>query len=264
MIAVACNADDTMLNDLSYSDFVARMGQANSPPGGAETVGKWVALSGIDAGCHVLDLACSTGYSGRTIAGQTGCSATGVDISPTAIDAAKETAHQLSLGLKYLCCDACDLPFRDSSFSHSVCGSAFGFFHDRARVLNESCRVLKPGGFLCTATFVYDSIPPAALVSKVNDIINGSIDPQSSVKTETAFFSAAPLVLAGEDRFRLPVLSHDEVARSCLHDISDAQARNRISQADAEAALNRHVYCRLVFNEHRRYQSGLIQIWRHD
>lgn len=257
------NDEDAMLQDLPYSEFVARLGQANSPPGGEATIAKWVRLAKIDETSHVLDLACSTGYSGRAISSLTGCRASGVDISQAAIDAAIDTARQLSLDFSYACHDACNLPYPDRSFSHIVCGSAFGFFHNRRRVLEEAGRVLEAGGFLCTATFTYDSAPPATLVAKVNSVINGSLDLQASAETEAAFFSAGPFVQAGEERFDLPVLTHEAVALSCLYDISDALARGRISQADADVALNKHIYCRLIFNEHRRYQSGLIQIWHH-
>ena len=52
---------------MAYPDFVAFIDQDNTPPGGEATVAWWIERAGIDADSHVLDLACNTGFSSRTI-----------------------------------------------------------------------------------------------------------------------------------------------------------------------------------------------------
>ena len=91
------------LNTLSYPDFVALMGQENTPPGGVQTVDswrrsaqQWWAAGASSGNLRVLDLACSTGFSGRQFASglDRPVNVTGIDLSSNMLAAAIVRVHE--------------------------------------------------------------------------------------------------------------------------------------------------------------------------
>jgi len=93
---------------------------------------------------HVLDLACGTGIVARTALhrvgphGQVG----GVDALPGMI----ALAQRLSPGIVWHHGRADELPFDDASYDAVVCQFGLMFFPDRPAAIQETLRVLKPGG----------------------------------------------------------------------------------------------------------------------
>ena len=53
---------------MKYAEFVSFLG-INTPPGGVDTVQYWIKHAEIDSSSELLDLACNTGFSSRTICG---------------------------------------------------------------------------------------------------------------------------------------------------------------------------------------------------
>jgi SAM-dependent methyltransferase len=98
------------------------------------------------AGRRTLDLGCGEGRVGRWLA-QRGHRVCGIDSSPTLLAAAREAAgyEELVLG------SATALPWPDGVFDAAV---AFMSLHDMAEpraAIDETARVLTPGGVLCLA-----------------------------------------------------------------------------------------------------------------
>lgn len=56
--------EEVILN-MNYPDFVALMQQDNTPPGAEYTIDYWIKHGCINKKSHLLDLACSTGFSSR-------------------------------------------------------------------------------------------------------------------------------------------------------------------------------------------------------
>src|SRR5689334_171025 len=77
---------------LLYPDFVAFISQANTPGRGHRTINDWIEHGEIQESSYLLDVACSTGFSSRSICRATRCSAVGIDISPSAISEAERVA----------------------------------------------------------------------------------------------------------------------------------------------------------------------------
>jgi ubiquinone/menaquinone biosynthesis C-methylase UbiE len=101
-------------------------------------------IAGVEAGDHVLDVACGTGIAARTAADIVGTDGrvVGVDLN----EAMLAVAARVRPELEWRQGDAARLPFSDGEFDAVLCQMALMFFPDRARALREMRRVVRPGG----------------------------------------------------------------------------------------------------------------------
>ncbi|VVS94555.1 class I SAM-dependent methyltransferase [Desulfoluna spongiiphila] len=118
--------------------------------------------------CHVLDLACGTGWFGRKLAREPfyrdkKVFVDGVDLSRNAVDAAQglyEKEEVAPGSFKLWCCGAHDMAMFEDGRFHEVwlCG-ALHQIPGVSETIREVNRVLKPGGILCCQTFVCSKNP---------------------------------------------------------------------------------------------------------
>lgn len=73
-------------------------------------------------------------------------SITGLDISHTFVDIAREKAAEAGVAVEFRQGNASSMPFPDDTFDFLLCRAAFKNFGQPVRALQEMCRVLKPGG----------------------------------------------------------------------------------------------------------------------
>jgi ubiquinone/menaquinone biosynthesis C-methylase UbiE len=99
------------------------------------------------AGKRVLEYGCGTGAAAFAV-GAAGGDAVGIDISPVAIEMARDTAAQRGVAerarFKVMNAEALDFP--DQSFDR-ICGSGILHHLDLGRAYPEIARVLAPGGY---------------------------------------------------------------------------------------------------------------------
>lgn len=98
---------------------------------------------------HVLEVASGSGGPALHLAEYAGCRVTGVDANESGIANAARAAAvaKLSSRVNFQVADAnAPLPFDEAAFDALVCIDAMNHFPDRARVLREWRRVLRPGG----------------------------------------------------------------------------------------------------------------------
>ena len=86
--------DDTSLTNeaiakMSYTEFIAFVYQWNVPPGAFSTINEWAIFSRMNSSSRVLEMACTTGFSGRELALFTDCSVVGIDLCAESIEVAK-------------------------------------------------------------------------------------------------------------------------------------------------------------------------------
>lgn len=107
---------------------------------------------------RVLELGCGAGDQALMLA-ERGHQVTGIDISPVAIDWAREKAAARGLDARFLEGSVLDLPFPDGSFDWVLDGSCWHCIvgEDRRRFLPEIRRVLRPGGIFTGAPMVNGS-----------------------------------------------------------------------------------------------------------
>lgn len=98
-------------------------------------------------GAATLDLGCGEGRVSRDLVAR-GHRVTGIDPSPTLLDAAREADPESAYHLG----DAADMPFPDASFDLVVAYNVLMDVQDLAGTVREAARVLTPGGTLCMST----------------------------------------------------------------------------------------------------------------
>ena len=108
------------------------------------------------AGAEVLDVGSGLGGPSRYLAATYECHVTGIDLSPSYVEAAAFLAERAGLADKvtYKCADALALPFADASFDAVWTQHVAMNIADRAGLCAECHRVLRLGGRLA----IYDVV----------------------------------------------------------------------------------------------------------
>jgi ubiquinone/menaquinone biosynthesis C-methylase UbiE len=96
-------------------------------------------------GRATLEIGCGEGRVARDL-GARGHQVTGVDASPTLLQAAKDAHHP---GGNYVLADAAALPFEDASFDLVVAYNSLMDVQDMPGAVREAARVLESGGRFC-------------------------------------------------------------------------------------------------------------------
>lgn len=98
----------------------------------------------------ILDAGCGPGTYGIILA-QEGCKVIGLEISPKAIQVARQRANEKKVNFSPLVGDLERLPFKDNTFNICFCGWVLHHFPDASTSVAEIRRVLKPGGKIALA-----------------------------------------------------------------------------------------------------------------
>jgi ubiquinone/menaquinone biosynthesis C-methylase UbiE len=97
-------------------------------------------------GNAVLEVAPGPGYLAIELAKLGSFRVTGLDISHSFVQIARDNARQANLDIDFHHGDAAHLPFAAESFDLVFCRAAFKNFSDPLGAIDEMHRVLKPGG----------------------------------------------------------------------------------------------------------------------
>lgn len=98
----------------------------------------------------ILDIACGGGFLTNLLAEQN-YEVSGIDISPSSIDVARE--YDLTHSVDYQVAEANHLPYRNETFECVTCMDFLEHVEDPEAIIQEAMRVLKPGGLLFFHTF---------------------------------------------------------------------------------------------------------------
>ncbi|ARF53178.1 SAM-dependent methyltransferase [Streptomyces gilvosporeus] len=120
----------------------------------------------LGPGHTVLDLGAGYGGTARYLAGRFGCRVVALNLSAAQNERHRKTnvAHGLDSAIEVVTGSFHDIPYPDGHF-HAVCSlEAFCHSADRAKVLGEAGRVLKPGGALAFTDLMAAEDTPAEVL----------------------------------------------------------------------------------------------------
>ena len=100
----------------------------------------------LQPGSTVLEVAPGPGYFCIELAKLGAYSITGLDISHTFVEIARQKAAEASVHVEFRQGNASSMPFGDNTFDFLLCRAAFKNFGQPVGALQEMRRVLKPGG----------------------------------------------------------------------------------------------------------------------
>src|SRR5579871_1412421 len=101
---------------------------------------------GLPSGARVLEIAPGPGYLAVEIARLGRFAVTGLDISRSFVEIARENAREAGVAVDFRQGDAVAMPFDAGAFDFIVCQAAFKNFAEPLRALDEMHRVLRAGG----------------------------------------------------------------------------------------------------------------------
>jgi 2-polyprenyl-6-hydroxyphenyl methylase/3-demethylubiquinone-9 3-methyltransferase len=110
-----------------------------------------LARRGVGGG-RALDIGCGAGFITEELA-SAGFTATGIDPSEVAVQAARAHAEGMGLAIDYLVGAGEQLPFDDATFDLVTCCDVLEHVRDPDQVIAETARVLRPGGL-----YLFDTI----------------------------------------------------------------------------------------------------------
>ena len=101
---------------------------------------------GLPDGANVLEVAPGPGYFAIEMARLDRFHVTGLDISYTFVEIARDNARQAGVSVDFQQGDVSSMPFADRSFDLIVCQAAFKNFSRPGKAIDEMHRVLRNGG----------------------------------------------------------------------------------------------------------------------
>ena len=114
----------------------------------ADEYDRFISWLRLAPGQHVLEIASGSGGPSRYLAQQTGCYVTGIDVHESGVETATQALNETELKhrITFRVADANGtLPFEDDTFDGAICIDSMNHLLDRANVLRELHRVLRPG-----------------------------------------------------------------------------------------------------------------------
>jgi SAM-dependent methyltransferase len=122
--------------------------------------GELVSAADVRADDDVLDVGCGTGNVAITAA-RRGATVTGVDVTPSMLETARENAEVAGVDVDWRAGDATDLPFADDSFDVTLSSLGHMYGDPPAAAAAELQRVTRSGGTIAFISWTPTTIHPA-------------------------------------------------------------------------------------------------------
>ncbi|HLG78333.1 MAG TPA: class I SAM-dependent methyltransferase [Ktedonobacteraceae bacterium] len=130
---------------------------------------------GLPEGANVLEVAPGPGYFAIEMARPGRLHVTGLDISHTFVEIAKENARQAGVNVHFQQGNVSAMPFAEGSFDRVVCQAAFKNFSQPVKALDEMCRVLRSGE-VAVIQNMYKNATDAAIREEVDAMKLSSVN----------------------------------------------------------------------------------------
>lgn len=116
--------------------------------GGTGAVDRLMAEAAVTAHDEVLDVCSGMGGPARYLAWKSGCRVTGLDLTQSRVAGATELTKIAGLAdrVRFVEGNALAMPFASASFSLAIGQEAYAHIPNKAQLVRECARVLRPGG----------------------------------------------------------------------------------------------------------------------
>jgi ubiquinone/menaquinone biosynthesis C-methylase UbiE len=127
--------------------------------GGTEVLDALADIAGVRRGHHVLDVCSGVGGPSRWLAHRRGCRVTGLDFTESRVEAAKRLSQRVRLDhlVDFVHGDATAMPLPASRYDVVIGQESWLHIPDKAALISECVRVLKPGGAIAFTDIVVKS-----------------------------------------------------------------------------------------------------------
>ena len=124
--------------------------------GGIDAVNILAAHAGIRQDQHVLDVCSGMGGPARWLAHRIGCRVTGIDFTQSRVESARRLTQRAKLDhlVDFIHGDATAMPSPDAHFDVVISQEAWVHIPDKAAVVTECVRVVKPNGVIAFTDIV--------------------------------------------------------------------------------------------------------------
>jgi SAM-dependent methyltransferase len=140
-------------------------------PGSLESTRELAELCHIIAGKQVLDVASGTGESACYLVQNFGCKITGLDHSPSMVEAANHKALERRLTIEFRLGDAHDLPFASETFDAAI-SECTTCALNKQRAIEEMVRVTRRGGYVGISDLYWKEHAPEPLKARLAELEN--------------------------------------------------------------------------------------------
>lgn len=250
------------IKEMSYTDFIGLVNQWNVLPGAFTTLSKWITFSNITVKSHILEVACTTGFSSRGITELTECSGVGIDISKPSVDQAiYNQKHYLGTDrIKYLCVNGYKFQ-SEKKFTHIVFGASLRFFPDPRKMLKKSLSLLTDNGYVLSSEFFVNKKIPTHLVKRAKDIFGINVT-QVGYKDVMKIYEGLEVIY--EDRNNLIPETDEELKHYCKSTIDRAKKRLNIKNDEIyKTMFDRLFAIKEMSNLLRPYQNYNVLVLRY-
>ena len=134
-------------------------------PGGPKLTRQLASAALVSPHAEVLDVACGNGNSARIVAADFGATVTGCDLSDANLRRAAAASNNTGLERRtqFVRGSAERSPFSANVFDVALCECSLCLFEDPDEALQETLRVLKPGGRVGVSDFFLNTAVPDVL-----------------------------------------------------------------------------------------------------
>src|SRR2546421_835060 len=130
---------------------------------------------GLPNGADVLEVAPGPGYFAIEMARLDRLHVTGLDISHTFVEIARENAWQAGASVDFQQGNASSMPFAEGSFDLIICQAAFKNFSQPGKAIDEMYRVLRGGG-MAILQDMWEDASDAAIRAQANSMPLGPVN----------------------------------------------------------------------------------------
>jgi len=191
--------------------------------GGLDATREMALFAGISPEDEILDLGSGIGGPARTLASEFGCNVTGLDITKSFCDAARELSRRLEMSdkVKFVCADAVDMPLPSEHYDTVWAQYSLPNIKQQSALFEQIYRVLKPGG-----SFVFETLCQGP-VGEIHLPVFWAAEPQNN-HIQTPANTLKNLVAAG-----LSKINFEDVTEHVLE-----AARCRLAAAETQPSAS--------------------------